>query len=402
MSDEQIYGFMPFNHADRPVEAMVGETVYDYNGKVLGWIVSEQAIPAWNRRVDDAPEQPVDNGADVVAILRKYATFWGVSHVTNTQCDSDWEVTTMRALADMIERDYVLRDSIANDTPINEKHVPSLKESTEDTRVFTDSRERLEADVLDQTECSWVTAPLWKVSDWLNRQAAITERETVKQWEEQSSELVCKINELTAERDKWKAKRDICEVLAENAKFWEDKHNQWKAELETYWKDVDFSKHTDREQDTRENLKADIYLYLSEAKTKPADAPLFAHIIWWLDRQDAITERECQANVTQAWQERYKALNQVAKLEEQVDSLTAERDELLAKVDELNESWRRANYGWAEANAEAERWRQKCDELREKLDEKQRVIDVQRDSFVKMERECAELRQMLSDAAEAI
>lgn len=52
MSDEQIYGFMPFNHADRPVEAMVGETVYDYNGKVLGWIVSEQAIAAWNTRAE--------------------------------------------------------------------------------------------------------------------------------------------------------------------------------------------------------------------------------------------------------------------------------------------------------------------------------------------------------------
>ena len=44
---------------------------------------------------------------DAVVMLRKYANFWSLSHETHTQCDSDWEKTTMRALADMVERDYV-------------------------------------------------------------------------------------------------------------------------------------------------------------------------------------------------------------------------------------------------------------------------------------------------------
>lgn len=210
------------------------------------------AIAAWNRRVDDAPEQPVDNGADVVAILRKYATFWGVSHVTNTQCDSDWEVTTMRALADMIERDYVRRDSIANDTPINEKHVPSFKESTEDTQVLTDNREKL----LDY---------IW---------------------------------------------REITTTLRNNGRL----HDSY------FW---------------------------------------YANIVSWLDRQASITERElCDRCSPYATARDYL---------DTIDSLTAERDG-----------------------------------LRKQLAEKQRVIDVQRDSFAKMKRECAELRQMLSDAAESI
>lgn len=60
------------------------------------WLMAEH--------VDDPHE------VDAVAILRKYANFWSLSHETYTQCDSDWEKTTMRALADMIERDYVRRE----------------------------------------------------------------------------------------------------------------------------------------------------------------------------------------------------------------------------------------------------------------------------------------------------
>ena len=63
----------------------------------------DMSVSAQKRPNDEPPE------SDVVAILRKYANFWSLSHETHTQCDSNWEVTTMRALADMIERDYVSR-----------------------------------------------------------------------------------------------------------------------------------------------------------------------------------------------------------------------------------------------------------------------------------------------------
>jgi hypothetical protein len=108
--------------------------------------------------------------------------------------------------------------------------------------------------------------------------------------------------------------------------------------------------------DTRELLEADIRAEYNGAIAHEAD-----EIIGWLDRQAAITEREF-------W-EGYANGNQweAHQFETKCNELTAERDE-----------------------------------LRKKLDEKQRVIDVQRDSFLKLEAENAELRRMLADAAEAI
>ena len=60
---------------------------------------------------------------------------------------------------------------------------PSVEDSSDDTQVFTDSREKLEDDVI-----SWcATFPTWKYADdsrkhvfgWLDRQAAITTRECI-------------------------------------------------------------------------------------------------------------------------------------------------------------------------------------------------------------------------------
>ena len=67
----------------------------------------ETASGTTNGTCPNANGTPSNARGDVVVILRKYTTFWGVSHATHTQCDSNWEVTTMRALADMVERDYV-------------------------------------------------------------------------------------------------------------------------------------------------------------------------------------------------------------------------------------------------------------------------------------------------------
>jgi hypothetical protein len=77
----------------------------------------------WMREMVD--EQPPEG--DVVAILRKWANFWGVSHSTHTQCDSNWEKTTMLALADMIERDYVRREKLDAEMRAFEK-LQSVKE----------------------------------------------------------------------------------------------------------------------------------------------------------------------------------------------------------------------------------------------------------------------------------
>jgi hypothetical protein len=81
-----------------------------------------------------------------------------------------------------------------------------------------DSREKLEADVRNQTTCSWVTAPLWKVIDWLDRQVAITSREwchshdaleeELDRVRAERNELQDKVDTLTAERDELETKHE--------------------------------------------------------------------------------------------------------------------------------------------------------------------------------------------------
>ena len=91
-----------------------------------------------------------------------------------------------------------------------------------------------------------------------------------------------------------------------------------------------------------------------------------------------------------------------AELQSQVDSLTAERDELrdiiahMPKTEQECEACQEA-HDRLMFNAKVD-----MDKLRDELKHKQLVIDRQRDSFLKLEAENAELRRMLADAAEAI
>lgn len=215
-------------------------------------------------------------------------------------CRTDWYGSREAAVAAWNKR--------ADDAPISEKPAPSLKESAEDTQVFTDSRGQLEADVRNQTECSWVTAPHWKVVDWLDRQAAITEREVVEACQAEHNRSMflggMKHQELQMQVDKLTAERDELQSIIDHMPK---------------------------------------------------------------------TEAECEA-----CQEAHDRLMFNAKVD----------------MDELRDKLRIAE-NVSVGNVENAL-------LRYELKHKQRVIDRQRDSFAKMERECAELRRMLADAAEAI
>lgn len=118
--------------------------------------------------------------------------------------------------------------------------------------------------------------------------------------------------------------------------------------------------------DSRERLEADMWEFIErwafddDDERRPTTHLLCSkELRELLYRQKRITIREHQEGCI------YKA--KADELRQQVNNLTAERDE-----------------------------------LRDKLDEKQHVCDVQRDSFLKLEAENAELRRMLSDAASAI
>ena len=333
MSDEQIYGFMPFNHADRPVEAMVGETAYDYNGKVLGWIVSEQAIATWNTRADDAP--------------------------------------------------------------ISEKSAASLKESTEDTQVLTDSREKLEADVRESYEAGMPIKA--KVLDWLNRQAAITERELCGRCSPYATakDYLDTIDSLTAERDGLKARVKFQQSQIDASHF------AFKTAEEEYDKldrRCDELKAERDELNTRcnatETERDDLRRITKELEER--NSGLLEGREHWIDQAVSIYRRFYPHN-------EYAVPNDVSSMViAKIDELTAERDEL----DEMRERYARALNQVADAlgveitddaethameMAAIEKLKAERDELREKLDEKQHVIDVQRESFRKIEADCKRL-----------
>jgi chromosome segregation ATPase len=155
-----------------------------------------------------------------------------------------------------------------------------------------------------------------------------------------------------------------------------------------------------------------------------------------LDRQEAITEREF-------W-EGYANGNQweAHQFETKCNELTAERDELLAELESYRD-FEKAEFaipldeamkfttdppGYIKKHiaelqaerdmrrAECDRLRAECDRLREKmrwtdsmnnklrdeLTEKQHVCDVQRDSFLKMERELAEANERIGELERTI
>lgn len=83
------------------------------------------------------------------------------------------------------------------------------------------------------------------------------------------------------------------------------------------------------------------------------------------------------------------------ELQGDVASLRAERDELRDECRELKEAMNRAAGNWAKKDAELRVMTTALNSINDKLAEKQRVCDMQRDSFLKLEAENAELRKEL-------
>ena len=130
-------------------------------------------------------------------------------------------------------------------------------------------------------------------------------------------------------------------------------------------------------RDTRERIEADAWeaarLDMSRTWEERRDA-----IVALLDRQAALTEREC--------------LELGAAVQNQRDKKFAE---LQAKVDELNAQNTRLNDGWAEANARAEKLQAELDELTADNDYLQNRMLGLEDSIISLEAERDELRAEL-------
>lgn len=191
----------------------------------------------------------------------------------------------------------------------------------------------------------------------------------------------------------WNTRADDVQIIenAENYKLADDSRPQVIATSEKH-----------ELADSREELEADIREWIDIATYKTFTPERMLEVmLHWLDRQAAITEREVKERVD------FSLITQVANAlfpdyQEQVEKLTAERDELRDIIDHMPKT-----EAECEACQEAHdrlMFNAKLheDELRGKLAEKQRVCDIQRESFLKLERENAELRRMLADAARAI
>lgn len=241
---------------------------------------------------DEPPE------SDVVAILRKYANFWSLSHETHTQCDSNWEVTTMRALADMIERDYV-------------------------------SRQDFEAQ--HRTLCAV--------------------REQRDEWKAKAEQAQESYFDAKSDRDAWHARYV---TLQDGAHL--------KAHSKTEQNLSEQSESLSDEADSREKLEADVREWANAFNSELDDcyceetinAGHVAMILRWLDRQAAITERETTLRELYKFEENHrwhisqieevrdlwiakanKVREENEELQARVDELTAERDQLTNAINEL-------------------------------------------------------------------
>lgn len=272
---------------------------------------------------------------DAVAILRKYASFWGASHATHTQCDSNWEVTTMHTLADMVERDYVSREYLDEVRSEADYREGLLHESIDDLEA--------ERDELKSRHC-----PHYHVD-----RHYCDVHET-------------RIEALIAERDEWKAKAEACNPCG----WWNDslqyceRNDDLPSENDVSANDVD-ANDANATQDSREKLEADVRRDFATQNV--------VTILGWLDRQAAITHAETIHTYNLAAREVRKVQDErIAELQEKVDeqrkSLEAaweDNAELITKVDALTQ-----------ANADyRDEWHRVCherDDLQRKLHESNR------------------------------
>ena len=321
--------------------------------------------------------------------------------------------------------------------------MPETDATKEHIRDFDDTREQLESDVHQYANPSGYKNTLgasWekKMLSFLDRQAAITRRETRQSWQDAPNVLdrtnLQTIAELTAECDELRVE---CDRLREKLRWSGNMNNNLReriAELEaelaaeratvaqpqeracrivahatdglmsesprrlfklSCGHSVMLAGLTDEpafcaicgavvvkpagKQDTREEIEADIDCYRDEESPDCLRVPIY-RVHSWLNRQAAITERECMtaaglaATETPALQAKVDSLTAESKRwadaanrqrlvameqADKVQEITAERDELQAAIDAMGNGQFYAMY------------RAKCDEcdaLRERLE----------------------------------
>lgn len=338
MSDE----LKPCPHCGNSDHLMVkqveGETVSPNNFQVVcSWMLGGcgasggvrrtevEAIAAWNARADDADELPTD---DACAILRKnlydvgdLGRAMGILEPNELVGGSGDRAYIFERLADLIERDYVRRDSIDDkDMDMSEcVHMcPNEGTTADEPKVITnaekyklDTREKLEADIAMYYVIGIPSVN--NIFEWLDRQAAITERECMSRD--------------TSERVGWdcaECAEGLGKELDVRCDPLKERIAELTAELETYRKHAEQGERmipqSKENGDTREKLEADIRAWHRD--TPFATKPSVQTLLGLLDRQAAITEREVEHDLMLAGR------MAVEVERKRIAELTAERDQL--------------------------------------------------------------------------
>lgn len=293
----------------------------------------------------------------VVAILREAARNLSDYHDAGEalrQLTDTWNVYhALVTLADMVERDYVRRDSI--------------DEVMDNDRALVEENSMLAGELLKlRAELEKATDNLNSANeDFENARAELTaERDELKEeiakYEHDCGLLFDEKHKLTADAQKWadaaNAQRLMAIEQADEVQELTAERNEWKAKAEGYAEALEklgcsvlangtvFPPPTYNEADSRVKLEADIERYLSQAGCHEM-------VCGWLDRQAAITQHE----ITERWAEHLHPIerecgdlrrkvaeltadnDRLAKLlskslEEEYDILEAERDELKAEM----------------------------------------------------------------------
>ena len=183
--------------------------------------------------------------------------------------------------------------------------------------VQNDTREKLEADIRAwHRDTPFATKPsVQTLLGWLDRQKEITRRECADERENLLTEAIAtctkKISKLEAERD----------ALKEQINRFNASKSEEIAENDTSKGDIN---NIDVQNDTREKLNEELMDSCLTFANGGGHLRAFAYVSDLLDRQDAITRRECERLD-------FKAITAVANIMNA--ELTAERDQLSRDLD---------------------------------------------------------------------
>ena len=396
-------------------------------GTSSDWYASpEQAIAAWNARADDAGELPTD---DACAILRRnlydvgdLGRAMGILEPNELVGGSGDRAYIFERLADLIERDYVRRDSIGDKdmdmsecvhmcpnegTTADEPKIiqnaekykladdSELKVITNAEKYKLDTREKLEADIRAwHRDTPFATKPsVQTLLGWLDRQAAITRAEVFEDGEFDcmtcgaKRELQERVDSLTAEVQA--QQDDIAELTDERELYRENMIAQTKRVAELTAERDELKERVAR-FDSISNIDGIANLLVQFEDLTAERDQLQADLDACRMREKAAEDYDFR-EAAQRWERAFEDKScEVVRLTAERDELKEQRRKAAMKIMRMEDERKRIDERMMEQAGKHQGYLQRIAELTAERDRLQKVVQVQAESFKGMERELKE------------